>query len=215
MPCSPRVISTPSHRARSRNTPRRRGRVLVGPDAQVRRDLRLVVVRRDERRAGVVVDVRDLRIDQDRDRPGACALGDARPRAPGSPRPSDSPRHDDLRVVEPRAACAISVALDVAVGLGVGLVVDARHLLVARGDDALLGRRRARRIDDEPVAADPVRGELGPQPCPRRRRGRRGRRGRRARRAPARCARRWRRRRCGTRRDRARRPAPAPPARSG
>ena len=52
-------------RARGRSRAAR-ARVVVGADAHVRRDLRFVVVRRHERRAGVVVDVRDLRIDQHR-----------------------------------------------------------------------------------------------------------------------------------------------------
>ena len=46
---------------------RRVARFVCGPDPHVRDRLRLVVVRRDDRRARVVVDVRDFRIDQDRD----------------------------------------------------------------------------------------------------------------------------------------------------
>ena len=47
--------------------PRRFARVVVGSDPHVRDRLGLVVIRRDQGRALVVVDVRDFRIDQDGD----------------------------------------------------------------------------------------------------------------------------------------------------
>jgi hypothetical protein len=46
---------------------RRVPRVLVGADAEVRGHLRLVMVRRDERRAGVAAEMRNLRVDDERD----------------------------------------------------------------------------------------------------------------------------------------------------
>ena len=63
---------------------------VCGPDAQVRDRLCLVMVGRDDRRALVVVDVRDLRIDQDRDA-AALRFLHARPR--------DASGDDALQVV--------------------------------------------------------------------------------------------------------------------
>jgi hypothetical protein len=52
---------------------RRLPRVLVGADAAVRGDLGFVMVRRDERRAGVAAEMGDLRIDDERNTLG-CRL---------------------------------------------------------------------------------------------------------------------------------------------
>ena len=56
-------------RARSKCASRL-ARVIVGPHAMVRGDLGLVMVRRDERRAGIAREVRDFRVDDERWTPG-------------------------------------------------------------------------------------------------------------------------------------------------
>jgi hypothetical protein len=53
---------TAALRARAEGV-RRSACVLVGPDTEVRRHFGFVMVRRDQRRAGVAGEMRDLRID--------------------------------------------------------------------------------------------------------------------------------------------------------
>jgi len=70
MPFSPRVMSTASHCARGRNARAVLARVVVGPDAMVRRNLGFLMIRRDQGRARIAREVRNLRIDDQRHRPG-------------------------------------------------------------------------------------------------------------------------------------------------
>ena len=61
--------SRDEHRLRSRRRSeclRGPARIVVGPDADVRRDFSLVMVRRDEGRAGVEGEMRDFGIDEQR-----------------------------------------------------------------------------------------------------------------------------------------------------
>ena len=151
MPCSPRVMSTASHAARARKS---RAASRASSSVRMRRCVAIfgfVVIRRDERRAGVAGEMRDLRIDDQR-RASAFSATSAS---------DDRPCDDALQVIRyeqtpsrqrrPVVMRAIDLPLDRAIDVGVALVVDARHLLIALGDDPHLFGRRARAVFDEAV----------------------------------------------------------------
>ena len=145
--------------------PRGLARVGGRSDPHVRHRLRLVVVRRDHRRARVVLDVRHLRIDEQRDAV-ACAPRPRRPRRPAASRRPSGSRRSTIACADAASSPILrdDGGLDRRRDLAVALVVDPRHLLVARRHHAQLPRRAARRVADDARRADRAPGEILEQP---------------------------------------------------
>jgi hypothetical protein len=143
---------------------RRRRRVVGAADQTVRGDLGLVMIGRHQRGAGVVVDVRDLRIDEHGNTARASGRHHTRHHVP---------RHGSLQVVrhEDRVRpgrqplhLAGHQLLRVAGHFVIAFVVDSGHLQVSRRHDPELRRRAPRRILDEPRGADAGRRQEVMQP---------------------------------------------------
>ena len=213
MPCSPRVMSTPRRGCAIAKGARGRLRVGFPADAQVRRDLRLVVVRRDQRGARVVLEVRDLRIDQQRHTPLTGDRRQARHQCTRDGALQVIGHHNRLHRLGQRHRALDERRLDRAGRLGVRLVVHARHLLIAGGHDAHLRRGAPLRVGEQAAGRDAVRLQPGAQRRCRRVGARPVRRDVPSRRARRRCWRRWPRRQPGSPRARRPRSAPGLPAR--
>ena len=114
-----------------------------------------MVVGRDDGRARVVVDVRDLRIDEQRDLPASRRLDDRFHHAPGDTALEVVGDHDGRRVGGALLNRVDDAAFGVAANFRVVFVIDARHLLIALGHDSHFRRRDAVGIRRDESAFDP------------------------------------------------------------